>query len=93
MSNYIDRIRRLLCFLPKKDYILGEKLLQQRKLEELKDLVDSALVKVKRNMKKENPKEELITDLDALRQLKAEVDNYNLLVYRDYDDYAMEDYL
>lgn len=93
MSNYIDRIKRLLCCLPKKDYILGEKLLQQRRLEELKDLVDSALIKVKRNMKKENPKEDLITDLDSLRQLKAEVDSYNLLVFRDYEDYAMEDYL
>ena len=93
MSNYIGRIKRLLHYLPKKDYILGEKLFQQRKLEELKDLVDSALIKVKRNMKKENPKEDLITDLDSLRQLKAEVDSYNLLVFRDYDDYAMEDYL
>lgn len=93
MSNYIDRIKRLLHYLPKKDYILGEKLLQQRKLEELKDLVDSALIKVKRNMKKENPKEDLITDLDSLRQLKAEIDSYNLLVFRDYEDYAMEDYL
>lgn len=73
----IERMRKLLSSLPKSDITLGEQFIQSRDFESLKDLVDSAIYKVRKNIKSENPKQEYLdVDLTELSNLKAEVDVY-----------------
>lgn len=73
----IERMRKLLNSLPKSDITLGEQFIQSRDFESLKDLVDSAIYKVRKNIKSENPKQEYLdVDLTELSNLKAEVDVY-----------------
>ena len=73
----IERMRKLLNSLPKSDVPLGEQFIQSRDFESLKDLVDSAIYKTRKNIRSENPKEEYLeVDLTELSNLKAEVDVY-----------------
>lgn len=73
----VDRMRKLLNSLPKSDITLGEQFIQSRDFESLKDLVDSAIFKTRKNIKSENPKQEYLdVDLTELSNLKAEVDVY-----------------
>ena len=73
----IERIRKLLDSLPESDVNLGEQFIQSRDFESLKDLVDSAIFKTRKNIKSENPKQEYLeVDLTELSNLKAEVDVY-----------------
>ena len=73
----IERMRKLLNSLPKSDITLGEQFIQSRDFESLKDLVDSAIYKTRKNIKSENPKQEYLdVDLTELSNLKAEVDVY-----------------
>ena len=73
----IERMRKLLNSLPKSDITLGEQFIQSRDFESLKDLVDSAIYKTRKNIRSENPKEEYLeVDLTELSNLKAEVDVY-----------------
>jgi hypothetical protein len=73
----IERMRKLLNSLPKSDITLGEQFIQSRDFESLKDLVDSAIFKTRKNIKSENPKQEYLdVDLTELSNLKAEVDVY-----------------
>lgn len=73
----VERMRKLLSSLPKSDITLGEQFIQSRDFELLKDLVDSAIYKVRKNIKSENPKQEYLdVDLTELSNLKAEVDVY-----------------
>ena len=77
MSNTLTNIVKLLPSLPVKDIKLGEIFLVKRDFESLKALVDSALIKVKRNLRTETPREDYLKiDLDTLNMLKAEVDIY-----------------
>ena len=77
MSSPIDRIRGLIPSLPERDVALGHKFLKDRDFESLKMLVDSAIVKVKKGLRKDNPREEYLkVDTEKLQQLKAEVDAY-----------------
>ena len=73
----IERMRKLLNSLPKSNITLGEQFIQSRDFESLKDLVDSAIYKTRKNIRSENPKEEYLeVDLTELSNLKAEVDVY-----------------
>lgn len=75
--NSVERMRKLLSSLPKSDITLGEQFIQSRDFESLKDLVDSAIYKVRKNIKSENLKQEYLdVDLTELSNLKAEVDVY-----------------
>ena len=75
--NPIERMRKLLNSLPKSDITLGEQFIQSRDFESLKDLVDSAIFKTRKNIKSENLKQEYLdVDLTELSNLKAEVDVY-----------------
>lgn len=70
-------MRKLLNSLPKSDITLGEQFIQSKDFESLKDLVDSAIFKTRKNIKSENPKQEYLdVDLTELSNLKAEVDVY-----------------
>ena len=75
--NSVERMRKLLGSLPESDVNLGEQFIQGRDFESLKDLVDSAIFKTRKNIKSENPKQEYLeVDLTELSNLKAEVDVY-----------------
>lgn len=73
----IDRIKALIPSLPEGDARLAHKFLNSRDFESLQLLVDSSLVRVKRGLSKENPKEEYLkADLEEMRKLKSEIDTY-----------------
>lgn len=79
----IERMRKLLNSLPKSDQTLGEQFIQSRDFESLKDLVDSAIYKVRKHKAGKDkeggvpPKQEYLdVDLTELSNLKAEVDVY-----------------
>ena len=78
MSTPVERMKVLMNALPEKDISLGYKFLNSRDFDSLKELVDSAIYKVKRNLfRSMNPKEEYLKiNLEDLNRLKSEVDTY-----------------
>lgn len=73
------KIKQLIENLPEKDINLGHKFLEKRDFDSLKELVDSAIYKVKKSRSKHdinNIEKYINIDLDELNSLKAEVDNY-----------------
>lgn len=63
--------------LPERDIPLGNRFLSDRDFESLKELVDSAIYKIKKNLRTDNPREEYLKiDLEDLSKLKFEVDLY-----------------
>lgn len=76
-STPVERIRKLISLLPEKDINLGYKFLDSRDFSSLKELVDSAILKVKKNMTSKHPRPEYAKiDLEGLHILKSEVDVY-----------------
>ena len=99
MSNRepIDRIEALVSSLPGGDARLAHKFLNSRDFESLQLLVDSSLVRVKKGLSKESPKEEYLkADLREIRKLKSEVDTYckalELPEQEEYEDFSSEEY-
>lgn len=97
MSKPIDRIKTLIPSLPEGDARLAHKFLNSRDFESLQLLVDSSLVRVKRGLIKENPKEEYLkADLEEMRKLKSEVDTYcealELPEQEEYEDFNSGEY-
>lgn len=77
MSKTLKNIKKFINYLPSKDVQIGFKFLEQRDFDKLKELVDSALIRTKRNLREPYPKQEYLNvDLDSLNILKAEVDVY-----------------
>lgn len=99
MSNRepIDRIEALVSSLPEGDTRLAHEFLNSRDFESLQLLVDSSLVRVKKGLSKESPKEEYLkADLGEMRKLKSEVDTYcealELPEQEEYEDFSSEEY-
>ena len=93
----IDIIKALIPSLPEGDAKLAHKFLNSRDFESLQLLVDSSLVRVKKGLSKENPKEEYLkADLGQMRKLKLEVDTYcealELPEQEEYEDFSSEEY-
>ena len=93
----IDRIKALITSLTEGDSKLAHKFLNSRDFESLQLLVDSSLVRVKKGLSKENPKEEYLkADLGGMRKLKSEVDTYcealELPEQEEYEDFSSEEY-
>lgn len=93
----IDIIKALIPSLPEGDAKLAHKFLNSRDFESLQLLVDSSLVRVKKGLSKENPKEEYLkADLGQMRKLKLEVDTYcealELPEQEEYEDFNSEEY-
>ena len=91
MSKTLDNIKKFINYLPSKDVQIGFKFLEIRDFENLKDLVDSAIIRTKKNLRSEFPKQEYINvDLEYLNILKSEVDIYllqlNLPEYNEDDE-------
>lgn len=63
----------------------------ERNFESLKELVDSAIIRTRKNISSEHPKDEYtVVNLDRLNMLKAEVDIYCIqleLPQQDNDEY------
>ena len=77
MSKSLNNIKKFINYLPSKDVQIGFKFLEKRDFENLKDLVDSAIIRTKKNIRSEFPKQEYLNvDLERLNILKAEVDVY-----------------
>lgn len=73
----VERMRNLIKYLPKSDLVLSQRFIDCRDFESLQELVDSAIIKIRKNLRSSTPKEEYINlDVDELNQLKAEVDVY-----------------
>ena len=99
MSNRepIDKIKALISSLPGRDVKLAHRYLNSRDFESLQLLVDSSLVRVKKGLSKESPKEEYLkADLGEMRKLKSEVDTYcealELPEQEEYEDFSSEEY-
>lgn len=91
MSNR-DRIE---ASLPEGDARLAHEFLNSRDFESLQLLVDSSLVRVKKGLSKESPKEGY-ADLGEIRKLKSEVDTcceaLELPEQEEYEDFSSEEY-
>lgn len=73
----VERIKRLTQYLPKDDIALAHTFIDSRDFESLQELVDSAVVRTKRNISNNNSKEECLSlDVDEVEKLKTEVDDY-----------------
>ena len=93
MSEPVKRMKVLMCSLPERDIPLGHKFLNERNFDSLKELVDSAIYKVKRSLKSDNPKEEYLkVNLEDLSRLKSEVDMYIVQWEIPEDDMYNEDF-
>ena len=93
----IDRIKALIPSLPEGDAKFAYKFLNSRDFESLQLLVDSSLVRVKKGLSKESPKEEYLkADLGEMRKLKSEIDTYcealELPEQEEYEDFSSEEY-
>ena len=100
MSEPVKRMKVLMCSLPERDIPLGHKFLNERSFDSLKELVDSAIYRVRRSLKSDNPKEEYLkVNLEDLNRLKSEVDMYIIqwgipeddMYNEDFDDYEIEE--
>ena len=93
MSEPIERIKALMDSLPEKDIPLGHKFLNERDFDSLKELIDSAIYKVRKSLKSDNPKEEYLkVNLEDLSRLKSEVDMYIVQWEIPEDDMYNEDF-
>lgn len=90
----VERMRILIKYLPKSDLVLSQRFIDCRDFESLQELVDSAIIKIRKNLRSSTPKEEYINlDVDELNQLKAEVDVYLEQLQIPYqEDNKFEDY-
>lgn len=75
--SVIKNIKFLIRELPSKDKPLAYDFLETRNFQDLKDLVDSAIIRINKNLNSNNPKEEYFKiNLDKLHMLKTDVDFY-----------------
>ena len=94
----IDRIKALIPSLPGEDVKLAHRYLNSRDFESLQLLVDSSLVRVKKGLSRENPKEEYLrADLGEMGKLKSEIDTYCEALELperegEYEDFNSEEY-
>lgn len=94
----IDIIKALIPSLPEGDAKLAHKFLNSRDFESLQLLVDSSLVRVKKGLSRENPKEEYLrADLGEMSKLKSEIDTYCEALELperegEYEDFNSEEY-
>lgn len=74
-SPVLNSIRKLIPKLPEKDISIANRYMENRDFESLQDLVDSAIIKIKRDKKRENPKYAHI-DLSSLDRLSVLISDY-----------------
>lgn len=94
MSKPVERIKALIDSLPEKDICLGYKFLDERNFDSLRELVDSAMYKIRKNQESNNPKEEYLkVDFENLSKLKSEIDTYIIQLELPENDIYDDEYL
>lgn len=90
-----QNIDKLINSLPEKDKILGKKFFNEGEYQDLRDLVDSSIHRIKKNLKSTKIKVEYTDiDLDDLHTLRSEIDLYMIRIdllnveeeYNNYDE-------
>lgn len=90
-----QNIDKLINSLPEKDRVLGRKFFEKGEYQDLKDLVDSSIYRINKNLKSTKVKVEYVDiDLDDLHTLRSEIDLYIVRMdllnieeeYNDYDE-------
>lgn len=77
MSKTLEKIKSLIEVLPQKDISYGYKFLEKRDFESLKELVDSAIYKLKKKLKSDEFEGGCLdTQLLQLNELQVEVNSY-----------------
>ena len=72
--------------LPEKDIKLGKKFLEERNFISLKELVDSAIIRINKNLKTSKPREEYLkVNMDNLLELQSDVNIYLMESDPDFD--------
>lgn len=80
--NTLAFIKDNIKHLPTKDITLAQQFLNNREFHHLQELVDSALYKINKSLKSDNPKEEYKSlDVDIIEELSVKIDKYIILVY------------
>lgn len=74
-NSELNTIRKLVPELPEKDIPIASKYLEKRDFESLQDLVDSAIVRIKKDKRKESPRYAHIK-LDSLERLSVLISDY-----------------
>ena len=78
----LEYIKENIKCLPLKDVTFAKSFIEKREFNKLQELVDSALYKISKNLKSENPKEEYkILDVDSIEELAIKIDDYIVKVY------------
>lgn len=86
-------MKALMGSLPERDISLGHKFLNERDFDSLKELVDSAIYKVRKSLRSDNPREEYMKiNLEDLSRLKSEVDTYIVQLEISEDGMCDEDF-
>ena len=81
----LETIKSLVPSLTAKDQKIAERLILLRDYEGLKELVDSAIIRAKKSLNSDSPKEEYLQlDLEQMSELQIAVNNY--LKYFDFGD-------
>lgn len=81
MTTPIKKIKSLVNQLPERDIILANKFINERKFSDLRDIVKADIAVL--NLDEKNITSERV---DALMQLKAELDSYIMLIEPDDED-------
>lgn len=74
-SPILNSIRKLIPKLPEKDISIANRYIEDRDFESLQDLVDSAIIRIKKDKRKDNPKYSHI-DLASLDRLSVLISDY-----------------
>lgn len=74
-SPILNSIRKLIPKLPEKDISIANRYIEDRDFESLQDLVDSAIIRIKKDKRKDNPKYSHI-DLSSLDRLSVLISDY-----------------
>lgn len=73
----VEIITQLIDYLPKADIDIAKKFVSERKFDNLRELVNSDIVKIRHNLLTLTPKKEYLTlDVGKIRDLKKVVDAY-----------------
>ena len=84
----VKKITALCKYLPEKDKFYADSFIIRRDFVSLRDLVNSDITKVEKNLAKETPNEELLKiDVDKLRKLLTIIDDYLILLGEDMSEF------
>ena len=88
----VQKITALCKYLPEKDKFYADAFIIRRDFSSLRELVESDLRKIEKNLIKEVPNQELLNiDIDKLRKLLNIIDDYLFLLGEDLTQFASDE--